>query len=206
MRQRSRLVILLFFILVMVSFLWYAEFREPAVVIEGEWRPLDFNINTVYQVPPEEVVNRALENRSLGVHYTITSKSRMDENVSADSWEELWDLRPEETYLLTNFGESNVTVLSAHVEHKPISIKPFSDGAEPYTITVSIEPKVLASGEEIGLLMKRTFNCTGTYEITSLGVDYLYEGKKYSTDLNDHPWLVNIYVKNAQHPQDTRSA
>jgi len=198
MRQRSRLVILLFFILVMVSFLWYARFREPEIVIEGDCMPLDFNVNTVYQTPPEGVVNRALENRSLGTHYTITSKSRMDENISADSWEELWDLHPEETYLLTNQGKSNVMVLGAHVEHNPVSIEPFSEGAEPYTISVSIETKTLAPSEEIGLRMTRTFNCTGIYEIKSLGVDYLYEGKRYSTDLNFDPWLVNIYVKNTQ--------
>jgi hypothetical protein len=182
-------------LLVTAGFLWYAEFREPAVLIEGEYRPLDFNINIMYSTPPEDFINSTLENRSFGKHYTITSKQRWDEVVSADSWEELQKMHPGETYLMTNLGNSDITIIGAHIEHKPISIVPFAEGAEPYTIVVGVENHTIPPGGDAGVWMKRTFNCTGRYEITRFGVDYIYEGKNYTTDLDFDQWVVDIVIK-----------
>ena len=127
------------FLLVFAGFLWYVEFREPAVLIEGEYRPLDFNFNTRGSTPPEDFINSTLENRSFGEHYTITSKQRMDEALSADSWEELQKMYADETCFMKNLGNSDITIIGAHIEHKPISIVPFAEGTEPYTVVVGVE-------------------------------------------------------------------
>ena len=50
-------------------------------------------------------------------------------------------------------------------------------------------------GGDAGVWIKRTLNCTGRYEITSFGVDYIYEGKNYTTDLDFDPWIVDIVIK-----------
>jgi len=208
-------------LLVTAGFLWYVEFREPAVLIEGEYRPLDFNFNYM-NTPPEDFINSTLENRSFGEHYTITSKQRMDEVVSADSWEELQKMHPGETYFMKNLGNSDITIIGAHIEHKPISIVPFAEGTEPYTIVVGVvsfplgnmeavvsgtepyptvvgvEKHTIIPGGDAGVWMKRTFNCTGRYEITRFGVDYIYEGKNYTTDLDFDPWIVDIVIKTSQ--------
>ncbi|MDY6986051.1 MAG: hypothetical protein SVE93_06595 [Candidatus Thermoplasmatota archaeon] len=101
----------------------------------------------------------------------------MDEVVFAESLEELQRMRFNETYYMENFGNYSITITDVHVEHKPISILPLTEGVEPYPIVVGIEDgkEVVAPGENVGIWMERTWNCTGRYEITRLSVDYIYE-------------------------------
>lgn len=164
---------------------------EPTIYVNLEPEPLDFWMDVYLSPEMAEKLSKApYEN----IEVNEQTLHNITLNGTFDSWEDLRATNWRESYPLVNFGNSTVQILHSFVEYHPVSVEPAPHMGtnEPFVIEWGVTNKTLEPGEETDFWMNATFNALGKYEITKIGVDYLYEGEIYTATLNIGSYVVEL--------------